>query len=139
MKNDEQPPTAPAVGSSALLGDDLTCHRTESGNDRGRGASIPDEYPYRKTNLGGGADVSISLLQLLVVMSCPRVAEAEIQRLGKTDPQRQELRALVSLWQSLGCPTSVFWRECRVFCNRILDSYEFGVAQSPNSLSQPQD
>jgi hypothetical protein len=68
--------------------------------------------------------VSLSLLSLLDVLSCPKVGEAEIQRLARTKAHRNDLRALVSLWQSLGCPTSVFWRECRVFCNRIVDSYE---------------
>ena len=83
-----------------------------------------EEYPYKTTTLGAHADVSLSLLQLLDVMSCPKVGEAEIECLARTRPQRQELQALINLWQSLGCPTSVFWRETRVFYNRIVGSYD---------------
>lgn len=82
------------------------------------------EYPYKKTNLGGGADVSLSLLSLLDMLSCPKAGAAEIQRLVRTAPERQELQGLANLWQSLGRPTSVFWRESRVFYNRIVDSYK---------------
>lgn len=82
-----------------------------------------DEYPYKKTTLGGGADVSLSLLQLLDVLSCPKVGKSEIEWMARTSTERHEIEALVSLWQSLGRPTSVFWRECRVFRNRMVDSY----------------
>ena len=126
-----QPPAAPAVGSSALLGGISRHSGNESGGDQG-GAM----YPYRKTSLGGGADVSTSLLSLLGVLTCPKVGEAEIQRLARTSIHRREIEALVNLWQSLGRPTSVFWRECRVFCNRILDSYDNG-AMMPNDKSSP--
>jgi hypothetical protein len=81
------------------------------------------EYPYKSANLGAGADVSLSLPALLDMLSCPKVGAAEIECLARTTDHRRELQALVSLWQSLGRPTSPLWRETRVFYNRIVDSY----------------
>lgn len=82
-----------------------------------------DEYPYKTSNLGSDDDVSLSLLSLLDVMSCPTSGQFEIARLARNDAQRmEELQALTNLWQSLGRPTSEFWRETRVFCNRILSA-----------------
>jgi hypothetical protein len=68
--------------------------------------------------------VSLSLPQLLDRVLCPKVGEAEIQYLAKTKADKDALRALAHLWLSLGQPTSSLWRETRVFCNRILDSYD---------------
>jgi hypothetical protein len=117
-------------GRETLPGKLIKGRRSKSGNgkDCSPGDTISSEFPYIKTTLGGGADVSLSLLSLLDVMSCPVGGAAEIEHLGQTDPQRQELQALVNLWQSLGRPTSPFWRETRVFYNRIVDSYK----QNPN-------
>lgn len=88
-------------------------------------------YPRTVSTLGAGVDVSLSLLQLLDMLSCPVVGEAEILHLARTIPQRRELEALVNLWRSLGRPTSIFWRETRVFYNRIVDSYEKPKTPSP--------
>ena len=97
----------------------------------------PGKYPYRSASLGAGADVSLSLLQLLDVMSCEKGGEAEVANLARTSPQRQELQALINLWQSLGRPTSVFWRETRVFYNRIVDSYSVEMSNDSSSATRP--
>ncbi len=80
------------------------------------------DYPYQKKDIGGGPDVSLSLCQVMDLLSCPHVCEQEIEHLSKTPRQKQELRALVALWHTLGCPDSPFWRETRVFVNRIIDA-----------------
>ena|ERR1017187_3268417 len=102
----------------------------ESAAGNARGDKALGQYPYKNTTLGAGADVSLSLLSLLDMLSCPRVGAAEIECLARTTAHRQELQALVNLWQSLGYPTSPLWRETRVFYNRIVDSY---VENSSNS------
>jgi hypothetical protein len=68
-------------------------------------------YPRTVTSLGYDIDVSLSLLQLLASWDCGSPKEAKIRRLAKTDREYQELEALLSQWQALGRPTSVFWRE----------------------------
>ncbi len=82
--------------------------------------------------------MSLSLLQLLDVMSCENGGEAEVANLARTSPHRHELQSLVHLWQSLGRPSSVFWRETRVFYNRIVDSYDIAV-MSNDKLSDRKD
>jgi len=107
------------------LDSEINQHRQNGNGISGsQGCSHLDEYPRRKTTLGAGADVSLSLLSLLDVMSCSINGEPEIHHLARTEADRRELQALKDLWQSLGRPTSVFWRETRVFYNRILDSYD---------------
>jgi len=69
-------------------------------------------------------DGSHSLLSLLDVLTCPEVGESQIRRLAKTQKIQDELRALVSLWQSLGHPTSALWRYTYVDYNRIVDAQE---------------
>ncbi len=117
---------ANGVVSSALL--DIN-RRSENGSDMDspQCETSPCTYPYKSTTLGAGADVSLSLLQLLDVMSCENGGEAEVANLARTSPHRHELQSLVRLWQSLGRPSSVFWRETRVFYNRIVDSYDVAV------------
>ena len=80
-------------------------------------------YPYKKTNPGAGLDVSLSLLELLSVASCSKAgphSAVGIQSLGKTDQDRREIQGLVCLLQSLGRPAGGFWRETRVFVNRVV-------------------
>jgi hypothetical protein len=93
----------------------------------GRASLAVDPQQWHKNAIArDGDDVGcppISLQQLLGKMSCPKVGEAGIRRLVKTTQAQDDLRALVNLWKSLGRPSSVFWRETRVFYNRIVDSY----------------
>jgi len=101
---------------------------TQNGSDRGcaQGDMPQVEHQDRTASPprnGDGLDHSLTLLGLLDVLSCLLTGEAEIECLAQTDLDRQHLRALVNLRQSLGRPTSVFWRETRVFYNRIVDSY----------------
>ena len=86
------------------------------------GQAVPlerSDFPRTVSTLGPSNDLSLSLLQLLAAWDCPSATRFEILRLGKTDPECRELEALLHLWQSLGRPASVFWRETRVFVNRI--------------------
>jgi hypothetical protein len=98
-------------------------------------------FPYKKTNLGAGLDVSLSLLELLCGASCSKAgphSEVGIRSLGRNDQERREIEALILLWRSLHCPTSKFWHETRVFVNRIVglnlpDSSNQNPATEPKS------
>ena len=72
----------------------------------------------RIANLPVQNDLSLSLLEVLSLAECPLTGFS--QEMGKTPLEREEFRALSNLWQSLGRPTSVFWRETDVFVNRVL-------------------
>jgi hypothetical protein len=61
----------------------------------------------------------LSLLSLLNTISCPKRTE---RFLVKTNAEWNDLQALASLWQSLGRPTSVFWRETLVYPEKVQQS-----------------
>jgi hypothetical protein len=77
---------------------------------------VLDSIPSRKDEPLGRP---LSLLSLLNTVSCPRRTE---RFLVKTNEEWAHLKALSNLWQSLGRPTSVFWRETMVYPAKILES-----------------
>ena len=89
---------------------------------------LTDE-PTRPNNIAnskGDAYVneeSQPLLQVLAGLECPGVRKVKLPNLARTRRERREILEITNLWKSLGRPTSVFWRETRVFYNRIANSY----------------
>ena len=78
-------------------------------------------------------DLEIPLPQLLGMAECREAAGMLFDDLAGTDPQRQHLEALLSLWQSLGRPETGFWKETTVRVNRvILEAYSSNIIISVN-------
>jgi hypothetical protein len=63
-------------------------------------------------------DFSLSLPQVLGLAECPK--SCMVDDLAKTSLEREQLLALLRLWQSLGRPKSGFWSHTRVFVNRAV-------------------
>jgi hypothetical protein len=101
--------------------------RAQDNPNMGRASlSVYHQNLHKNATARDGDDVGappISLQQLLGALSCPTNGAAGIRRLVKNPQDRLELEAVIGLWKSLGRPRSVFWRETRVFYNRIVDSY----------------
>jgi hypothetical protein len=99
------------------VGMQISTAQAESGN-------VPQSREFDSRTSTNRTDESrghpLSLLSLLDTISCPTRTS---RFLVKTDIEWEHLKALASLWQSLGRPTSVFWRETVVYPQVILDSY----------------
>jgi hypothetical protein len=67
-------------------------------------------------------DVQISLLTALLMLQSEKVGEGTIDDLAGKTPLARDLKALSTLWQSLGCPDNIFWSSTVVFYNRIVDA-----------------
>jgi hypothetical protein len=91
----------------------MTSLHSESEN----AAPLKQDNQDTSANHKGEYGHSLSLLSLLDMLACPKGSGGFPV---KTDLERRHLEALVSLWQSLGRPTSVFWRETRVYYERML-------------------
>src|SRR5438552_1332831 len=114
-----------AVGSRELL--DINRHSENESVAQASTDLRVDVATCRRTisSLEEHVDDSWSLLQLLDMLSCPAAESLPLVRLAQTSQECADLRALASLWQSLGHPTSGFWRVTRVFYNRTEHSYKW--------------
>jgi hypothetical protein len=115
--------TAPRVVSSALFG---VTSQFGSGNECASQDMGTSENPSTDD------DVSLSLPQVLGLLSCPESSERHLNNLAKTLRERSEWEALLRLWKSLDHPCSQFWSEIRVNYNRIVRSYQI----TPNDPAQ---
>ena len=85
--------------------------------------NTPEYWAGRLESANQAEDVSIRLLTLMETCSHPKHGEEMLRNLAQNTPLYHQLRELVSLWQSLGCPRNIFWQSTIVRYNYIADSF----------------
>lgn len=89
--------------------------------------NFPSEHSLQIQGLGlqhneHAPEAQLPLLTVVSLIESKEFGSQTIRNLGGTTPLAHHLKALASLWRSLGLPDNVFWRSATVFYNRIVDA-----------------